>query len=499
MDNSGQLGVPGPPAVVDFGIKKTRKYINRRKKLYTCPFGDKFTFPEVCQELHNKDRFNCLSFTHEDVLAMRNKIYATHDKIAQDKFASQFVVGYAPKRRRPRKDTNKPSIFRHGISMIYTLENRNGKKINVCKSMFTAVTGFSRERIVNVAKQSNSGQIKEKRGGDRRSTVFVDKRIIKLVQQTEKELEKEKQDFTNEDNIPLAQIVKEKMSKKERKRKKQEYQEVVPEHVLIQTDLIEPKSEIFGLELFDLCRICLQNESELVYLFEFCTEDQTNADLVQFCLPLKVRFLAPDSKFLFLLISKNHFQLNPDDGLPQNICKTCLERVQISCKLKSDYEASAKIMDNYLKQAKVEPAETMTFEAETLDSTVKVEENFVSLNKEQEELPENEPIDQQIESEEEEEWKDQEMEVPEFQDSTPKIRPIRCYLCDCEFDSTPEIHFEISHNKHSGQIMSCTKCEFQIDSYWYLNLHYQVHADGEFLFSTKIWFADLASIPNSKI
>jgi hypothetical protein len=69
---------------------------------------------------------------------------------------------------------------------------------------------------------------------------------------------------------------------------KPEHLEVVPEQILIETDLIEPKSEVLEMEFFDRCRICLQNESGLVYLFENATEDQTYADLVAFCLPLQV-------------------------------------------------------------------------------------------------------------------------------------------------------------------------------------------------------------------
>jgi hypothetical protein len=282
-----KAGPNQPDQVIDFGIKKKRRYVNRRKKQYTCPFGDNFVIPSVCQEFHNKNRFNCSSITLEDVLAIRRKIYATLDKISQDKFISNFVEGYEPKRRRPRKSPNNSISFTHCISLLYTLEKKDGTKINVCKAMFIAVTGFSKERIVNVAKQiSKHGVISENRGGDRRSTVFVDKKIIQLVRETDQKIvkDKESQEFSQEDCVPLAQLAKGQI--KSRKRRNQEDFEVLPEQDLI--EFVDPKTEFLRMELSELCRICLQNESGLVYLFENVTEDQTYADLVTFCLPLKV-------------------------------------------------------------------------------------------------------------------------------------------------------------------------------------------------------------------
>jgi hypothetical protein len=284
-----KAGPNHPVQVIDFGIKKKKQKSSRPKKQYICPFGDDFVVPDVCQGLHNKDRFNCLKITLEDVLAFRRRIYATHDKISQENFLVNYVYGCEPKRRRIRKNSPQTSYSaRHGISMLYTLEKQEGKRINVCKAMFLAVTGISKKRIVSVAKQiSRYGVIAENRGGDRRSTVFEDKKIVKLVQKTEQ----------RENYIPLAQLererkermmVSEKPTRKNRKRVKPEHLEVVPEQVLIETELIEPKSEVLGMEFFDRCRICLQNESGLIYLFENATEDQTYADLVVFCLPLQV-------------------------------------------------------------------------------------------------------------------------------------------------------------------------------------------------------------------
>jgi hypothetical protein len=110
-------------------------------------------------------------------------------------------------------------------------------------------------------------------------------------------------------------------------------------------------------------------------------------------------------------------------------------------------------MENYLQEAEREAQEV---------------EEMLELPTEKEEASEIEVMIDQ----------NDELPVPEPSNpSKPNIRPVRCFLCDCDFDSTPEMHFEIHHIP--DQMMSCTKCEFQIDSPWYMNLHKQLHSEGE--------------------
>jgi hypothetical protein len=132
-------------------------------------------------------------------------------------------------------------------------------------------------------------------------------------------------------------------------------------------------------------------------------------------------------------------------------------------------------MENYLKQAKkdsVELKSTMERPATCSVDAIKIEAEEVMDFQSAEEASEKD------DSEEDEIDDDEDLPVPEPPNpSKPNIRPVRCFLCDCDFESTPEMHFEIHHVP--GQMMSCTKCEFQIDSPWYMNLHKQLHSEGE--------------------
>jgi hypothetical protein len=50
--------------------------------------------------------------------------------------------------------------------------------------------------------------------------------------------------------------------------------------------------------------------------------------------------------------------------------------------------------------------------------------------------------------------------------SHPGMRPLKCYLCDCDFETTPEEHFEAQHSL--VQVMRCSRCEFETEFPWYL-------------------------------
>lgn len=87
------------------------------------------------------------------------------------------MIGKEPQRR--RKIVGDEVIRHHEVQLFYSLERMNGKRVNVCKSMFVETTGFNKERVVNIVKQiKRFGVVKEKRGGDRRSSDFAEKRIV---------------------------------------------------------------------------------------------------------------------------------------------------------------------------------------------------------------------------------------------------------------------------------------------------------------------------------
>lgn len=132
--------------------------------------------PQNFQNYNFALQFHCSSLTLEDALAFRAKLYSTDDKITQDKFAAQFVYGEDVKRRRRKPESSAPQ---HEISVYYTMQRKSGDKINICRNMFIAITGFNKQRAVKVTKQiKNFGEIKETRGGDRRSFDYVGNKIV---------------------------------------------------------------------------------------------------------------------------------------------------------------------------------------------------------------------------------------------------------------------------------------------------------------------------------
>lgn len=61
-------------------------------------------------------------------------------------------------------------------------------------------------------------------------------------------------------------------------------------------------------------------------------------------------------------------------------------------------------------------------------------------------------------------------------DSAKTMRPVKCFLCDVDFEDSPEAHFELNHKEIKQ--MKCKLCDFDTFYPWYLNLHYQVHQNA---------------------
>lgn len=167
-----------------------------------------------------------------------------------------------------------------------------------------------------------------------------------------------------------------------------------------------------------------------------------------------------------------------NDGLPQFICHDCVQRVQIAHKLKSDSLATEKLLENYTQTCKSR-AEKIQENLNKMqpDSKNEISDEFDGIGdfdmdtfyKTEDDVEEEEDLDQLMDSK----------TAEETQSKVCSKLPTRCYLCDITFDSinSPKLHFEISHNQVGKFQCKYEKCEFEIDNLYYLNLHYQVHAD----------------------
>lgn len=76
---------------------------------------------------------------------------------------------------------------------------------------------------------------------------------------------------------------------------------------------VKPKRVSIDLKSMDVCRICLQNDKNMLNIFRKLNfEDYTPADLMDYCLSMN---------------------LDSNDLLPKQICHSCFESVKIACNL----------------------------------------------------------------------------------------------------------------------------------------------------------------------
>jgi hypothetical protein len=158
-------------------------------------------------------------------------------------------------------------------------------------------------------------------------------------------------------------------------------------------------------------------------------------------------------------------QIEKTENLPNNICQNCVQRLENSISLKADFLESSKVFEEYL----VVPG---TQKPSELEDTGENLENFdESTNDEKQNFEFMEPLD----------IKEETVELPLIvspeKQEKKMMRPTRCFLCDCEFDSTPEIHFELNHKEIRK--MNCQSCDFETHYPWFMNLHLEIHKTSE--------------------
>lgn len=212
----------------------------------------------------------------------------------------------------------------------------------------------------------------------------------------------------------------------------------------------ETKKNLIDLKSMEICRICLFNDGTLVSLFK--TEKKlgiSRAEMMDICLSVEIL---------------------EDDEMPTKICRNCLESLKVAYRLKRKCLESQELMQISLEDSetyRIPESRFSTEDSSDAEESRDKSESHVKMKVQEASLP-NEEI--RVAK------KGPKRSGARFIDPTT-CRPIKCYLCDCDFETTPEDHFKSKHTLI--QSTKCSKCEFETEFPWYLNLHYQIHADDK--------------------
>lgn len=428
------------------------------------PLGEKFEVPQKCRKLHvpsNKvlfKKFQCTKLRYEDVMDFRARLYRSIEKKDQQEFLVDFIKPMSTKSH--RYSNLKTARL---ITVSYFIQNLSGEKVPVCRDQFQAVTGLTDQKTKSIYRKIYKrellleGDTSHRKVGVGKNPEHADKIREMLATKKEKILSLEKgtydqfvkaisgQKAKDEENLEFESVMIESLAEEKlprrrgrSKKKKDEEQEVQEEEIVESYDRI-----LLDLNELETCRICLQNYEHLIHLFKkLGSAENTAAELIDYCLAIKI---------------------SPNDELPQKICPTCLDKVRKACELKNNYLESLKIMEKLVKEK----------------SSYKFPRNSTVL---EDYVAQNDPMeDPEMTVEMLEEFLDDpiiedhnQLETSQPQPSS-ESRPKKCYLCDCNFDTTAEDHFSTVHSLI--QPMHCSKCEFETEFPWFLNLHYQVHEE----------------------
>ncbi|GBN46865.1 hypothetical protein AVEN_2928-2-1, partial [Araneus ventricosus] len=115
-----------------------------------------------------------------DVKKLRDRLYKVADKQRQDTIIASLVITKNVTRRRPNNPNQNKSLSsgsQHAFSVSYFITSNRGRSITVCENNFIAITKIGRTRLAKMVSKVYAGEpIEEKRGGDRKSHLSVNKK-----------------------------------------------------------------------------------------------------------------------------------------------------------------------------------------------------------------------------------------------------------------------------------------------------------------------------------
>ncbi|KAK4873209.1 hypothetical protein RN001_015238 [Aquatica leii] len=112
-------------------------------------------------------KFECEKLTKPDILKMRSSFYKDPNKTVQDNFLATLMNVKNPQRKRSRKDNGK----NHEFSVFI-----NKQKLQICQKLIKAIYSITQRSLNIISKKVMQGKrISEDRGGDTRSSKYLDK------------------------------------------------------------------------------------------------------------------------------------------------------------------------------------------------------------------------------------------------------------------------------------------------------------------------------------
>lgn len=437
--------------------------------------------------------FRCADVNQDDIESFRQKLYKTTEKRDQNDFLYNFVV---PNQCKSIKGNPKYKS-RRMVSVAYQMEKADGKVVQICLQMFQVVTGFGPAKIRAIFMKRFKNNLLEKGdetlfqpiGLDAEGSLAIAARKEKLLNLQKGQLTSFAQAMTGIDpnivekpyKLHIEKILKKEKSKKrssKRKRSRKHLEEYEMDETETRnesmnykkllddfysesrasnneedtTDKLDIKKRFLNLSALEVCRVCLSNSKTMIPLFRKPkNKKSTPADLLEYCLSISIE---------------------PNDNLPQKICNKCYEHVKTACKLKSEWSKSSVIMENCLeecdaynvRESVISEVLNCYTEGETSKKRKFEDEsdyNFIDPAEIKEEKFDMEPeIDavcepnDESESDSDENFENEISEQETFEESAQEkskaddyvgMRPRMCFLCNIDFETTAEDHFQTAH------------------------------------------------------
>ncbi|KAL4715282.1 hypothetical protein ACJJTC_010852 [Scirpophaga incertulas] len=132
--------------------------------------------PEKPNCQHKKGVYSCALLSMRDILNFHTAFYKNLEKEKQDAFLVKFCVPIVPLRKRPKNKKYMPKKF-HTKFLMYSISQK--KNLPICQKAFLQILSISKHRVQYIAKkflESGGQPVKEKRGGDHKSHLFVAKK-----------------------------------------------------------------------------------------------------------------------------------------------------------------------------------------------------------------------------------------------------------------------------------------------------------------------------------
>lgn len=122
---------------------------------------------------HNTKTYKCSTLSMQDVRRFHQAFYQTSRKVLQDNFILKYTSQSTPQRSRAKI----PSSSRKAVAIKYLFKTKSGC-VQVCSNTFLQILGISRDRVQRICRNHlvTNQSPKEKRGGDRRSEIYSQRR-----------------------------------------------------------------------------------------------------------------------------------------------------------------------------------------------------------------------------------------------------------------------------------------------------------------------------------